>query len=67
MVYNNKCKIGDSTDKLTYDWDLTHFYKTEKDVEQDFSKLKDMMISLKDFKGKLNNKDSVLEYFKKND
>lgn len=50
---------------LTHDWDLTHFYKTEELVEQDLNKIKEIMSSLKDFKGKLNNKDKVLEYFKR--
>lgn len=45
-------------------WDLTHLYKTNEEFEEDLKNLKNYLKNLKKFKGKLNKKDVILDYFK---
>ncbi len=44
-------------------WDLTQIYKTRQDFDSDFEKLKKLSDRVLNFRNKLNNKDSLLEYF----
>lgn len=45
-------------------WDLSQIYKTQSDFDKDFDKLKTLSDKILGFKGKLNNKNSLLDYFK---
>lgn len=45
-------------------WDLTHLYKSDEEFEKDLKLAKKYLENIKNFKGKLNNKDAILEYFK---
>ncbi len=50
--------------KFTTDWDLTDIYVTQEEALLDFEKIKSLAQEEVKFKGKLNNKKSILEYFK---
>ena len=52
---------------IAYNWDLTHVFKTEQDAVLAFEELKKIYPRLVEFKGKLNNKKDILEYFKMQD
>ncbi len=44
-------------------WNLSHLYKTNEDFENDLKILKKYVENIKKFKGQLNKKDIILEYF----
>lgn len=48
-------------------WDLTHLYKTNEEFEKDLKIVKKYLENAKKFKNKLNNADTILEYFKLDD
>lgn len=50
-----------------YRWDLTHIYKSREEFDQDFEKYKNMSSKIVDYKGKLDNLDTFLEYLKLDD
>jgi len=47
-----------------YKWDTTHIYSDEKLLDKDIDYIKNQIDVIKSFKGKLNNKKNILEYFK---
>ena len=52
-------------ENLTYDWNLQDIYDNEQDFFVDYEKYKNLIKEkIKKFKGKLNNKKDVLQYFK---
>lgn len=50
-----------------YKWNISKVYENSEIWEKDFKKLKDEAIKIKDFSGKLNNGDKILEYLKLNE
>lgn len=48
---------------IKYTWDLSKFYKSDAEWYSDFKKLKTYKGKFEKFKGKLNNKKCLLEYF----
>ena len=50
-----------------YRWDLSHIYKSREDFDADFEKYKNMSSSIPNYKGKLTNIDTFLEYLKLDD
>ena len=50
-----------------YRWDLTHIYKSREDFDCDFEKYKNLSSRIPDYKGKLTNLDTFLEYLKLDD
>ena len=50
--------------KFTLDWDLTSLYKSEEDAKRDFEIIKTKMQEKLSFKGKLNNKETILNLYK---
>lgn len=52
-------------EKLTTEWNLKDIYQSEDDVLVDFEKIKNLNKELISFKGKLNNKENILNYFRK--
>ena len=53
--------------KEEFKWKLNKVYASLEDWEKDFEKLKKESIKLKDFQGKLSDKDKILEYLKLNE
>ena len=45
-------------------WDIEKIYKSSDDFEKDFEDLKKEAPKLKDFEGKLNDPQNILEYLK---
>lgn len=48
---------------MEFKWDLSQIYKSKNDFDQDFEHLKSLADQVLKFKGMLNNKTSMLEYF----
>ena len=50
-----------------YKWKVDKVYKNIEEWEKDFEELKKEAVKLKDFNGKLNNGETILEYLKLNE
>lgn len=50
-----------------YKWDLSHIYKSREDFDKDFEKYKSMSKHIPEYKGRLGNIDTLLEYLKFDD
>jgi len=50
--------------KLTTDWDLSQIYKTEDEALKDFEIIKEKILEKLNFKGKLNSKTKILDFYK---
>jgi len=54
-------------EKLTTEWNLKDIYQSEEDVLLDFQKIKNLNKEFVSFKGKLNTKENILNYFQKSE
>lgn len=50
--------------ELTYDWELSHLFKSEAEAKLEVEQLKQLYKRLPSFKGKLHDKNQVLKYYK---
>ena len=48
-------------------WDLSHIYKNHEEFEENYEKMVDFVQIFGNFKGKLKNQDTLLEYYKAKD